>query len=1078
MAPLGRNLPPKEFLQHFWDLASLDNNERISAAERLLTTVATLHRDFQPSDTPAEPTGSTPSALLDAATRALHPHVAYTFTRLVKGLPSSRAGARQGFTLALSYVLRLLYPTLRWQHLNAAINALILAVPAESGIEEREKLMGRMFAVVAAVQAGLDTAEETTAQDAAQMAEHLVAVADGKSFLREPALTMLFALVDKSQHKDAVLKVMAAAVPLHADSIKNPNDLALCLFLSFHGIATPLELTKGTLPGQVRDLLLQTSATAPRLHAVWGMVLARLLNAQTATVDVTQPPIARAADPLPLLDAFWKVIDANFVPSPLVTRQAIALHLFDYLVAAVPLAQVSLLFSRNLVRFIESSVKAKGDLANLARASMTNLAARCDTESPLVPVVLAHVKPHMLDHAPAAAGKKPAAADEDTDAVASSSKSGFNTLVEGLTDTDLAHFVDAQIARAMTPSDDDDEHDRTAALDALMTPAVLTRPAARARVAEYLFSPSHASSRNATTHIHTFLARACAAPEVHVDVLAEIYRAFPSADARVLAWIRKPVENKKRESALRALAMAAHFLTADDEASGAVDEIVSVWGRMGMGEKGMDELAPADVLADVLLELTAHASAWLRRLCQQVMAAFADDMSENAFGLMVTALAGESGEDEDEDESEVEMTVGTDDEDDDEEDEEDEEVEDEDAMDVDEDEADHDEDSDDDDDDDAENDESGKSGRQTQLSNAIIQALQTSGMAQTADDESDMDDDAMLALDGVLASIVQKQRSKSRTTDQLHFQYRIADLLGVYLKHQPEITLVQIRALVERIAATEDKSLATKLWAALAQAKKVSSSTVDVDGEASQVDPDVVITTLLKGNLAQAHPILAKVFKTFPPSDAVTSVFLKDLKRYKSVIASLAKTQPGTCARLLAGIVAQLSRKSAKAFQPVLFPLLERLHVEPALQATMTGPLDSAAQTTELATPAKGKKKGKAASAATKTGLTIAGKLAELMRAELASDPKDTSLLKVTVAALRAMVKAGMDVTVFAEGLDAVPVSKKQAVQNLLREAKKLTGFASAAEPEEPAKAAKPVKPKAPAGNKKKSKGSGKAQTA
>ncbi|KAJ3359329.1 hypothetical protein GGF32_009452 [Allomyces javanicus] len=1075
MAPLGRNLPPKEFLQHFWDLASLDDSERISAAEKLLTTVATLHRDIQPSVAPVEPTGSTPSALLDAATRALHPHVAYTFTRLVKGLPSSRAGARQGFTLALSYVLRLLYPTLRWPHLNAAIHASILAAPAESGIEEREKLMGRMFAVVAAVQAGLDTADETTAQDAAQMAEHLVAVADGKSFLREPALTMLFALVDKSQHKNAILKVMAAAVPLHADSIKNPNDLALCLFLSFHGIATPLELTKATLPGQVRDLLLQTSATAPRLHAVWGMVLARLLNAPTATVDVTQPPTARATDPLPLLDAFWKVIDANFVPSPLVTRQAIALHLFDYLVAAVPLAQVSHLFSRNLVRFIESAVKAKGDLANLARASMTALAARCDTESPLVPVVLAHVKPHMLDHAPAAAaGKKPAAtADDETD-TAASTKSGFNTLVEGLTDTDLAHFVDTQIARAMTPTDDDGEHDRTAALDALMTPAVLTRPAARARVAEYLFSPAHASSRHAATHIHTFLARACAAPEVHVDVLAEIYRAFPAADARVLAWIGKPVgENKKREGALRALAMAAHFLTADDEASGAVDEIVSVWGRMEMGEKGMDELAPADVLADVLLELTAHASAWLRRLCQQVMAAFADDMSENAFGLMVTALAGESGEDEDEDESEVEMTVGTDDEDD--EDEADDEDDDEDdAMDVDEDEVDRDEDSDDDDD--AEDDESGKSGRQTQLSNAIIQALQTSGMAQTADDESDMDDDAMLALDGVLASIVQKQRSKSRTTDQLHFQYRIADLLAVYLKHQSEITLVQIRALVERIAATEDKNLATKLWAALAQAKKVSSSTVDVDGEASQVDPDVVITTLLKGNLAQAHPILAKVFKAFPPSDAVTSVFLKDLKRYKSVIASLAKTQPGTCARLLAGTVAQLSRKSAKAFQPVLFPLLERLHVEPALQAAMVGPLDGAAKTAEPATPAKGKKKGKATATAPKTGPTIAGKLAELMRAELAADPKDASLLKVTVAALRAMVKAGMDVTVFAEGLDAVPVSKKQAVQNLLREAKKLTGVAAPAEPEEPAK---PAKSKAPAaGNKKKSKGSGKAQAA
>ena len=73
-----------DYLSHFWSLAEIESSTRVSACEAILSTLRSLREekseDFETS-------------------------VEYTLKRLVKGLKSSRGGARQGFATALSMSL-------------------------------------------------------------------------------------------------------------------------------------------------------------------------------------------------------------------------------------------------------------------------------------------------------------------------------------------------------------------------------------------------------------------------------------------------------------------------------------------------------------------------------------------------------------------------------------------------------------------------------------------------------------------------------------------------------------------------------------------------------------------------------------------------------------------------------------------------------------------------------------------------------------------------------------------------------------------------------------------------------------
>lgn len=210
-------------------------------------------------------------------------------------------------------------------------------------------------------------------------------------------------------------------------------------------------------------------------------------------------------------------------------------------------------------------------------------------------------------------------------------------------------------------------------------------------------------------------------------------------------------------------------------------------------EKGVDA---SEVLVEILLSFLSKPSVLLRKLAMQVFGSFVDRITDRGLGVMFgvleakESLGGQSelfDRDSDEDGEDVEM---------DDEDSDVEIVE----MDIDESEDENDEDErsgsedgdggsedEDEDEDEEEEDESEAAKLEAALSEALGAHKATEG-----DSDSDMDDDAMLALDEQLANIFKQRsaaahRSKKQEFKQAketvtNFKNRVLDLLDIFAK--------------------------------------------------------------------------------------------------------------------------------------------------------------------------------------------------------------------------------------------------------------------------------------------------------
>jgi DNA polymerase phi len=87
-----------KFFDFFWELSSVESTVRNKAAIALVQTLVTRQKDFHSTD---------PQQLYC-------PELAYSITRLVRGLASNREGARQGFVLALTEVRDFFHPTFQF----------------------------------------------------------------------------------------------------------------------------------------------------------------------------------------------------------------------------------------------------------------------------------------------------------------------------------------------------------------------------------------------------------------------------------------------------------------------------------------------------------------------------------------------------------------------------------------------------------------------------------------------------------------------------------------------------------------------------------------------------------------------------------------------------------------------------------------------------------------------------------------------------------------------------------------------------------------------------------------------------
>lgn len=404
-------------LELFWDLAEVDDAKRVSAAAALCSTLATQQ---------AAHTG-------DGACSDL----SYTVRRLVRGLASSRDGARQGFGAALIEVLRAFSDHVDLDGVLKVMEDAMALHGSMDGAEERDAIFGRCFTCASIVRSGRLASMSASARGsiAAKLAKELAACSAKKSFLHELCAVLQCELLEalpSSEIQTAVWPhISAGLAPPLAEWSAGALLIALRLgrllkHATLAALLPHVTLKNGSLlhMANLASLvgpLKTASLVHPRLHAVWDE-LVELLGAGRDGRDPAPPTPAAApsgkkgkkgksggggaaAEPLAngpstdeaaprnggggggdvaLLRGFWQtVVEEALVPSTL-ERKFMCFELLQRALPALSAAQVPLLLSPALLRCLVNALEGSDRMLRpAATKTLKALAASAESSPPL-----------------------------------------------------------------------------------------------------------------------------------------------------------------------------------------------------------------------------------------------------------------------------------------------------------------------------------------------------------------------------------------------------------------------------------------------------------------------------------------------------------------------------------------------------------------------------------------------------------------------------------------------------------------------------------------------------------------------
>jgi DNA polymerase phi len=278
------------FLDAFYSLAATDPRERAAAAQTIL-----LHVQATPVEAP------------------------YAWKRLLRGLGSGRAAARQGNASALAALIKLgaqstLLQTLRESDTSvqtsespldyvrqALLQATQLPTGKHKGSEERDALFGRLFGMVAVIRSGL-----LTGADQGEVRPWLVNLAElyrAKRWMREPAahaVCLLLQTTESTTTRTVLIREVVLVQFLAQGDHKqreggkstsvlatySAEQVALSLYCQQQvmNLPAPLDqplLSIETVPILAPILASTSHVTQPRTHLVWD-VLALVLTSDAA----------------------------------------------------------------------------------------------------------------------------------------------------------------------------------------------------------------------------------------------------------------------------------------------------------------------------------------------------------------------------------------------------------------------------------------------------------------------------------------------------------------------------------------------------------------------------------------------------------------------------------------------------------------------------------------------------------------------------------------------------------------------------------------------------------------------------
>ncbi|KAI8606640.1 DNA polymerase phi-domain-containing protein [Dissophora ornata] len=376
----------------FGILASLDAAERNAAALTLIKALAVLQNAHQCDLDP-----STEVINEEKLDQLCHPDVVYALKRLIRGLPSDREAARQGFSLALTELLI----GLNFLTVQIVLELLFRFTEIKNfmkGKEERNHMFGRIFGYMSIIQSGMLTRPSTTEEDIKLIVNDLVEYSQEKSYLSECCHQVLVTMLPQILNHPKSIKYIADAI--FAEGVNTPDQLSVAMVLKENLDQVNKQLPKDeqiiwtkTLgkswknpvilhPSNLKflGLLLKESSTEEgtqassswrqNLHPVWDRILAHYFSATTPT-----PQIAPFND-------FWNVvIDSTlFDSSSSHERKFWGFQIFEKVLPVLGEDQIPLVFTTNFMRCFVNNLSSEDRFLNkAAKHTMAAMHAKADT---------------------------------------------------------------------------------------------------------------------------------------------------------------------------------------------------------------------------------------------------------------------------------------------------------------------------------------------------------------------------------------------------------------------------------------------------------------------------------------------------------------------------------------------------------------------------------------------------------------------------------------------------------------------------------------------------------------------------
>ena len=348
-----------EILAHFWSLAADDAATRKRACEALMRDLRGGGGGADASATRRDDDGDARREDGGADARA------YALRRLTRGLSSGRAGARQGFALALSELAT--FAATPAEALDALDANVAPITKATKGQEARDILLGRLFGAAAvglALGGREDVSEEERRRCGAEVARRAESLSREKTYLAEPAAACVIELRASLGDETFAGVVEDAGEGLErwlsgdcggdagADTLwlacetfealpRATRDRVQCVRATKKGKKVDwAEMFTRTHLSKISKALLDTAHTHPRMHSAWEMML-------------REAPGARGVVPL------WEIVceDGLFV-SGSHQRRFLGFRVFDTLLSSAEAHEIPALFSSNFIKCLLNNLSA------------------------------------------------------------------------------------------------------------------------------------------------------------------------------------------------------------------------------------------------------------------------------------------------------------------------------------------------------------------------------------------------------------------------------------------------------------------------------------------------------------------------------------------------------------------------------------------------------------------------------------------------------------------------------------------------------------------------------------------------